>query len=68
MWIRKFLKGWILLIFLAIALFSSSVAGPDPGSGIFFTLDPGSGMGKKSGSEMKNPDHVSQSLETIFLG
>jgi hypothetical protein len=37
---------------------SSSVADPDPGSG----------MGKKSGfgSGMSNPDHISESLETIF--
>jgi hypothetical protein len=30
--------------------------------------DPGSGVGKKSGSEsgMNNPDHISESLETIF--
>jgi hypothetical protein len=36
------------------------------GSGAFLT--PGSGMGKKSGSEsgMNNPDHISKSLETIF--
>jgi hypothetical protein len=29
----------------------------------------GSGMGKKSGSgsRMNNPDHISESLETIFL-
>ncbi len=29
--------------------------------------DPGSGIGKKSGSEfgMNNPDHISESLETI---
>jgi hypothetical protein len=33
-------------------------------------LTPGSGMGKKSrsGSEKNNPDHVSESLETIFGG
>jgi hypothetical protein len=38
----------------------------DPGSGAF--LIPGSGMGKKSGSGsgMNNPDHISDSLETIF--
>ncbi len=41
------------------------------GSGIqclFDPLDPGSGMGKKSGSGsgMNNPDHISESLETIF--
>ncbi len=38
-----------------------------PGAG---ALIPGSGMGKKSGSksEMNNPDHVSESLETIFFG
>jgi hypothetical protein len=35
-------------------------------SGAFLTL--GSGMGKKSryGSGMNNPDHISESLETIF--
>jgi hypothetical protein len=47
-------------------LLQSSVADPDPGSGAFLTL--GSGMGKKSGSGMNNPDHISESLETIFLG
>ncbi len=42
----------------------------DPGSGAFLT--PGSGMGKNSGSGsgirigMNNPDHISESLETIF--
>jgi hypothetical protein len=36
----------------------------DSGCGAFFLpLDPGSGMGKKSGS---NADHISKSLETIF--
>ncbi len=36
----------------------------------FLPLDPGSGMGKKSGSGsgMNNPDHISESLETIVLG
>ncbi len=45
-----------------------SVAAPDPGPGAFLTL--GSDMGKKSGSGfgMNNPDHISESLETIFLG
>jgi hypothetical protein len=40
-------------------LFALSVADPDPGSGAFLT--PGSEMGKKSrsGSGMKNPDHIS---------
>ncbi len=44
----------------------TSVADPDPGSSAFLT--PGSGMGKKSGSGsgMNNPDHISESLETIF--
>jgi hypothetical protein len=43
-----------------------SVADSDPGSGAF--LIPGSGMGKKSGSGsgMNNPDHISESLETMF--
>ncbi len=38
----------------------------DPGSCAFLT--PGSGMGKKSesGSGMNNPNHISESLETIF--
>jgi hypothetical protein len=49
----------------------------DPDSGIrcpFWPLDlgcgiwdAGSGMGKKSGSGMNNPDHISKSLKTIFL-
>ncbi len=37
---------------------------PDPGSGAFLT--PGSGMGKNSGSGMNIPDHIFESLETIF--
>jgi hypothetical protein len=45
-----------------------SVADLDPGSVAFLT--PGSGMGKKSGygSGMNNPDHISEKLETNFLG
>jgi hypothetical protein len=44
----------------------NSVADPDPGSGACLT--PGPGMVKKSGfgSEMNNPDHIFESLETIF--
>jgi hypothetical protein len=34
------------------------------GSGAFLT--PGSGMGKKSGSGMNNPDHFTERLKTIF--
>ncbi len=49
-----------------IALYSVGIRMRDPGSGAFMTLDPGSGMGKKSGSGMSNPDHISGSLETIF--
>jgi hypothetical protein len=39
------------------------------GSVPFLHLDPGSGMGKKSRSVsgMNIPDHISESLETIFL-
>jgi hypothetical protein len=51
-----------------------SVADLDPGSGAFLTpvsgiRDQGSGMGKKSrtGSGMNIPDHISESLETLFL-
>jgi hypothetical protein len=44
----------------------SSVA--DPGFGAFLT--PGSGMGKKSRSGIRirddHPDHIAESLETIF--
>jgi hypothetical protein len=49
------------------AVLVASVADPDQGSGAFLT--PGSGMGKKSGSGsgLNNPDHISESLETIFL-
>ncbi len=49
-----------------LCLDRSSVANPDPGSVAFLT--PGSGMGKKSGSGsgMNNPDHISESLETMF--
>jgi hypothetical protein len=45
---------------------------PDPG--VKKAPDPGSGIGKKSysdpgtGSGMNNPDHISESLETIFWG
>ncbi len=37
---------------------------------LFDHLNPGSGMGKKSGSrsEMNNVDHISECLETIFWG
>jgi hypothetical protein len=44
----------------------TSVADPDPGSGAFLT--PGSGMGKKYGSGMNNPDHISESLEVFHPG
>jgi hypothetical protein len=46
----------------------NSVADPDPESGAFLTPGSGFGMGNKSGSgsEMNNPDHISESLETIF--
>ncbi len=43
-----------------LCCFRNSVADPDPGSGAFF-LSPGYRSG------MHNPDHISVSLETIFL-
>jgi hypothetical protein len=45
---------------------TTSIADPDPGSGAF--MPPGSGMGKISGfvTGMNNPDHISESLETII--
>jgi hypothetical protein len=57
----------LCIIFIKRALVpTSSVANQNPGSGAF--LIPGSGMGKKSrsGFGMKIPDHISESLETIF--
>jgi hypothetical protein len=42
----------------------TSVADPDPGSGAFLTS--GSEMGKKSGSGVNNPAHISESLEPFF--
>ncbi len=47
-------------------LLDTCVADPDLGSSAFYA--PGSGMGKKSGSGsgINNPDHISESLETIF--
>ncbi len=38
----------------------------DPGSGAFVT--PGSGMEKITDPETNNPDHISGSFETYFLG
>jgi hypothetical protein len=38
------------------------VVDPDPGSGAFLT--PRSGMDKKSGSGVNNPDHIFETLET----
>ncbi len=67
----------------SLLLSLTSVADPDTGSGIRCLFDPwirdpewvkksgsGSEMGRKSGSGfgMNNPDHISESLETIFLG
>ncbi len=43
----------------------NSVANLDPGSGEFLSLDPGSGMGKKSAG-MNNQDHISESSEKKF--
>jgi hypothetical protein len=33
----------------------------------FLLLDPGSGMGKKSGSGMNNPNHISENFRNNFL-
>jgi hypothetical protein len=43
-------------------IFQPSVADPDPGYGAFLTLEPGSGMAKKSrcASGMNIPDHISE--------
>jgi hypothetical protein len=58
-----------------VFLLKTSVADPDPGSGAFLT--PGSGIRNTGwvknqdpypdpGSGMNNPDHISESLETMF--
>ncbi len=44
----------------------ASVADSDPGSGAFLT--PGMGKITGSGPGMNNPDDISESLETNFLG
>jgi hypothetical protein len=64
--------------FQTLIALAGSVEDPDPGSGAFLIpgsgafLIPGSGMGRSQhpdpGSGMNNPDHIFQSLETIFLG
>jgi hypothetical protein len=46
-----------------------SVGDPYPGSGAFFTLDPGSVIGFFSGSRVLDPEtqtHIFESLMTIF--
>ncbi len=47
----------------------ASLTDPDPGSGAFWPMDPGFGVDKKSryGSGMNIPDHISESLITIFF-
>jgi hypothetical protein len=54
------------IFFLSFALVSHTSNVTDPGSGVFFTPDPRSGMGKKTGSGINIPDHFSQSLETFL--
>jgi hypothetical protein len=43
-----------------------SVAVPDLGSGAFLTRGSGMGTKSRSVSVMNIPDHISESLETIF--
>jgi hypothetical protein len=55
----------LILIFMSYLACQKSVLrirDPVP----FWPRDPGSGMGKKSGSGMNNPNHISESLETFF--
>jgi hypothetical protein len=49
--------------------YATSVADPDPGSGIGCFFDPWIRDGRKSasGSGMNNPDHIFKSLETNFF-
>jgi hypothetical protein len=44
----------------------SSVADPDPGSGAFGPLDPGSGIGYFRISDPESQTHIFESLVTIF--
>ncbi len=59
------------LLTLSITVLRIQIRDPGPGILCLFDpwiWDPGSGMGKKSrsGSGMNIPDHISESLETIF--
>ncbi len=63
---RAYPYHWAWLPYAKVSA-SLTISVADPGSGAFFwPQDPGSGMGNKSGSGMNNPDHISESLETIF--
>jgi hypothetical protein len=65
--VANLFTGYLCLLkcfFLSRFLLPYSVA--DPGSGAFLTLGSGIDIKSGSGSGMNNPDHISESLETIF--
>ncbi len=45
-----------------------SVTDPDPGPGAFLTQGSVNHLDPRSGSGMNIPDHISESLETVFVG
>jgi hypothetical protein len=46
--------------------FFNSISVADPRYGAFLTFESGMGKRSRSGSEMDIPDHIFESLETIF--
>ncbi len=59
-------KKFLFFMEILVSVLRIRIRDPVP----FWPLDPGSGMGKKSGSGsgMNNPDQVSESLKIIFWG
>jgi hypothetical protein len=62
-WLDKHLLG-TRYTYVCPVLYVDVGSVADAGYGAFFTSE--SEMGKKSGSGMINPDHISESLETIL--
>jgi hypothetical protein len=67
-------NSWIFLVFGRVCAYNithiPTASVPDPGSGALLTRDPGWVINQDpdsgSGSGMNIPDHISESLETIF--
>jgi hypothetical protein len=50
----------------AFVISTISVADPDPGSGALNPLDPGWVKKPGSGSGINTPDHITETMETLF--